>query len=63
MRDSEDLINEAVYLLTDKCKAFETASSPSEYNEIKQGIRTALKSFLKKKTQRTPMVIPIVIEI
>ena len=63
MRESEDLISEAIYLLTDKCKAFETAGSRSEYNDIKSGIRSSLKSFLKKKTQRTPMVIPIVIEI
>ena len=63
MRESEELIGEAVYLLTEKCRAFETASGRSEYNDIKSGIRSSLKSFLKKKTQRTPMVIPIVIEV
>ena len=34
-----------------------------EYGNIKSNIRNSLKSFLKNRTKRTPMIVPIVIEI
>lgn len=35
----------------------------SSYANIKNGIKTKLKSFFKSKTKRTPVIIPIVIEV
>ena len=63
MRDSESLINQTVEMLSKEAKKFEGTKDKSEYAGVKNGIRTALKSFLKSKTQRTPMILPIVIEI
>ncbi len=62
MRDSEELIAETVKLLAQEAKKFEGADK-SDYAGIKNGIRTSLKSFLKNKTKRTPMIIPIVMEV
>ena len=61
MSESEDLIKEAVAMLTEEAQKFAGASR-NERSNIKNGIRSALKSFLRSKTQRTPMIIPIVIE-
>lgn len=62
MRESDELITETVAMLTDECKAFEGAAK-GEYGSIKNGIRSKLKSFLKAKTKRTPILVPIIIEI
>lgn len=62
MRESEELIAEAVTLLKEEAARFEGAHR-SEYSNIKNGIRSKLKSFLKSKTKRTPMLLPIVQEI
>jgi len=62
MRDSEELIAEAVQLLSEEGKRFESAHK-SDYANIKNGIRAKLKSFLKSKTKRTPMLLPIIQEI
>ena len=62
MRESEELIAEAVKLLTNAAKPFQDADK-SEYAIIKNAIRGELKSFLKKKTKRTPMIVPIVMEV
>lgn len=62
MRDSEELINETKLLLVGETRKFEDADR-SEYAGIKNNIRSALKGFLKRKTKRTPMVMPIIIEI
>ncbi len=63
MRESEELIAQTVELLTKEGKKFETAKDKSEYAGIKNSVRSSLKSFLKARTQRTPMILPIVIEI
>ena len=62
MRDSEELIAEAVQLLAEEGRRFESAHK-SDYANIKNGIRAKLKSFLKSKTKRTPMLLPIIQEI
>lgn len=63
MRESEELIGECVELLANEAKKFEKASDKSEYAAIKNGIRSTMKGFFKSKTKRTPMIIPIIIEI
>jgi ribonuclease J len=62
MRDSEELIAETRAFLVKEMRKFEGAER-GEYAAIKSGIRTSLKSFLKNKTKRTPMIMPIIIEI
>ena len=62
MRDSEELIADTKALLVKEARKFEGADR-SDYANIKSGIRNSLKMFLKGKTKRTPMIMPIVIEI
>jgi ribonuclease J len=62
MRDSEELIAETRAFLVKETRKFEGAER-GDYAAIKSSIRSALKSFLKSKTKRTPMIMPIVIEI
>ncbi len=62
MRDSEELIAETRAFLIKESRKFE-GSERGDYAAIKSSIRTALKSFLKSKTKRTPMIMPILIEI
>lgn len=62
MRESEALIEGAVALLSEEAQRFEGAQK-SEYAAIKNGIRQKLKSLLKSRTKRTPMLVPIILEI
>ena len=62
MRESEELINDSIRLLTQEAKKFEGADK-SNYANIKNGLRSALKGYFKTKTKRTPMILPIIIEI
>lgn len=62
MRESEELIAEATELVCEEAKRFEGADK-NEYANIKNQIRSRLKSFLTGKTKRNPMILPIVIEI
>ena len=62
VRDSEELIADTKTLLVKETRKFEGADR-SDYANIKAGIKNALKSFLKSRTKRTPMIMPIVIEI
>lgn len=62
MRDSEELIADTKAMLVKETRKFEGADR-SDYANIKAGIRNSLKSFLKNRTKRTPMIMPIIIEI
>jgi ribonuclease J len=62
MRDSEELIADTKALLVKETRKFEGADR-SDYASIKAGVKNALKAFLKSRTKRTPMIMPIVIEI
>ena len=62
MRDSEELIADTKALLIKETRKFEGADR-SDYAAIKSGIKNSLKSFLKNRTKRTPMIMPIIIEI
>ena len=62
MRDSEALIADAVKLLSDEAAKFASADR-SDYAGIKNNIKGTLKSFLKNRTKRAPMILPILIEI
>lgn len=62
MKDSEALIKEAVDYLQDELGRFEKEDK-SSYSNIKNAVKAKLKSFFKNKTKRTPVIIPIVIEV
>lgn len=62
MRDNEPLIAEASALVYEAAKGFEGIGK-GEYASVKNTVKTRLKSFLFDKTGRTPMILPIVIEI
>ena len=62
MRDNEPLISEASQLVYETAKRFEDADK-GEYSGVKNTVKNRLKSFLYDKTGRTPMILPIVIEI
>ncbi|HWQ97351.1 MAG TPA: ribonuclease J [Clostridia bacterium] len=62
MRDSEELIADTKALLIKETRKFEGADR-SDYANIKAGVKNALKAFLKSRTKRTPMIMPIIIEI
>ena len=62
MRDNEPLIREASALVYEESKRFESGDK-GEYPAIKTAIKTRLKSFLYDRTGRTPMILPIVMEV
>ncbi|MBQ7114297.1 MAG: ribonuclease J [Clostridia bacterium] len=62
LKNSEELVQEARDLVTDLASKFESAHR-SEWSSIKNNIRSSLKNYLYNKTKRTPMIVPIIIEI
>ena len=62
IKSSEELIADAKNLVKGLAAQFEQ-SSRSEWSGIKNNIRTALKNELYHKTKRTPIILPIIIEI
>lgn len=62
MRENEPLIQEASALVYETAKRFEGADK-GEYSGVKSTVKNKLKSFLYDKTGRTPMILPIVIEL
>lgn len=62
MRDSEGLIADIKTPLVKETRKFEGADR-SDYANIKAGVKNVLKAFLKNRTKRTPMIMPIIIEI
>ncbi|MBQ1564650.1 MAG: ribonuclease J [Clostridia bacterium] len=62
MRDNEELIARASEVVYGEAKRFEGADK-GEYNAIKNQVKSKLKSFLYTETGRTPMILPIVMEL
>ena len=62
MRDNEPLIAEASELVYETSKRFEGVAK-DEYPSVKNAVKSKLKSFLYDKTGRTPMILPIVMEL
>lgn len=62
MKDSEELIHQAVESIQSELERFEKEDK-SSYANIKNSIKTKLKTFFKSKTKRTPVIVPIVIEV
>ena len=59
MRDSEELIADTKALLIKDTRKFEGADR-GDYASIKAGIKNSLKTFLKNRTKRTPMIMTII---
>lgn len=62
MRDREDLVSEARHKIREIFDRH-NAKYPLQYDYIKRAIREELGEFLFDRTQRRPMVIPVVIEV
>ncbi len=62
MKDSEELIHQAVESIQSEVERFEKEDK-SSYANIKNSIKTKLKTFFKSKIKRTPVIVPIVIEV
>ncbi len=62
MRENEPLIAEANALVYEVAKRFEETDR-QDYTSVKSAVKSRLKSFLYDKTGRTPMILPIVIEL
>ncbi|MDO5444535.1 MAG: ribonuclease J [Eubacteriales bacterium] len=62
VKDSEELIDKLTQAAIVAC---ETAAGidPNDVNTMKSKIKSAVTSFLLKETKRTPMVLPVVVEI
>ena len=62
VRESEDLMDEAREVVQKSLDQMEQKGI-KEWSNLKNGIREALKEFLYKKTQRRPMILPIIMEV
>lgn len=62
MKDSEELIHEAAECIQGEVARFEKEGK-TNYSAIKNSVKTRLKAFLKSKTKRTPVIVPIIIEV
>lgn len=62
VRGSEELIQDAKNVAKNIAMQFKDAGR-SEWSQIKNGVRNALKDYLYSKTRRTPMILPIIVEI
>ena len=62
MRESEDLIQGACDIVKPLAASFENKHY-SEWSTIKNNIRNTLKEYLYNKTKRTPMILPMIVEI
>lgn len=62
VRGSEELISEALMIVESAAARF-AQSDRSEWAQIKNAIKNELKDYLYMKTKRTPMILPIIIEI
>ncbi|MDD3401126.1 MAG: ribonuclease J [Eubacteriales bacterium] len=62
MRENEDFISECIEKLQPEICKFEKADK-SEYAQLKLNLKSKTKTLLYAKTKRTPMILPIIIEI
>ena len=62
VRESEQLMDEARRLVTqcfEKC----AAENVRDWNSVKTRVREALSSYIYRKTKRSPMILPILMEV
>lgn len=62
VKDSEALIDKLIQAAIVACET-QAGIDPNDVNTIKTKIKSAVTSFLLKETKRTPMVLPVVVEV
>ncbi len=62
VRESEDLMDEAREVVQRRLNQMEEKGI-KEWSQLKNGIRDSLKDFLYQKTQRRPMILPVIMEV
>ena len=62
MKENEDLIHDSKLIVQDLIEDMR-ADKLRDWSYIKNEIRHRLKDFLYQKTKRTPMILPMIIEI
>ena len=62
VRESEELMEDARMVVSDYILSV-SGDSYNDWNSIKNGIRSRLKDFVYSRTKRSPMILPIVIEV
>lgn len=62
IRESEQLLDEARERVTDAISQLE-AKGPVQWNTLKNSMRDALTRFLYDRTQRRPIILPVVMEV
>ena len=62
VKDSEDLLQELTQIVISACENT-AAIDPKDINTIKSKIKSSATTFLFKETKRTPMVLPVVVEV
>ncbi len=62
VRESEELMTNARDVISKALENYEVKSR-ADWNQIKMLIRDSLKQFIWKKTKRSPMILPIIMEI
>lgn len=60
--ESEDLLEEAAAIVKEAFEEF-GPESREDWGVVKTAVRKALKKFIKKRTARFPMILPVVLEI
>ncbi|OIP98366.1 ribonuclease J [Candidatus Wirthbacteria bacterium CG2_30_54_11] len=63
VKESKELIKEAKQLVLDTIRKFERQMTIPDPMQIRAELRTKLHDFLYEKTERDPMILPVVIEI
>ncbi|MBR3750500.1 MAG: ribonuclease J [Clostridia bacterium] len=62
VRESEELMEEARMVVSDYILSL-SGDNHTDWNFVKNGIRSRLKDFVYSRTKRSPMILPIVIEV
>lgn len=62
VRENEDLINEARAVVLDSIEE-NLAAGNRDWNALKNGVREDLRKFIFKKTKRSPIILPIFLDV
>ena len=62
VRENEDLMDAAKEVVTDTLDKY-MSNGVSDWNALKAKVRDALRSFIYENTGRTPVILPIFLEI
>ncbi len=62
VKESEDLMEEATVLLEETLQEI-LSRNITDWNKIKNALRDALSDFVWRKTKRSPMIMPIIMEV